>query len=526
MRGFVLVLVLVLVLGAPALAAGPDFRELAFPAGPRIMDRILVDLDRDGAKDLLLVRGREVSVFLQKGGGFLPERPDQKFNFVDTAILWDDGDVDGDGRPEILFLTDAGVRYYRWDESAQRLSFVPKTLLDLGVGAVLKVASQDEIRHKNFYEDVDGDARKDLLLPGDSCYLLHRGVDGAKFAGAERLEMRPEVWLDAGGESPTSQAISSFWYPQPYSGDFDGDGRRDIFIHQRERLSVFLRRPDGGYGPAPTMALPLTFEGPLDEGRFKLDFTLPTKFADVDGDGLTDIVATHIGRATTYVFRGRKDRRDLKSPDVILKLRGLTFIDFLADLDRDGKQDLVLARTDRPGLWDIMKVLVTKEIPVEVLFFYSSGSALYPRQPDERREVAIPLLFSSARRGVNIGTSAVISILGDVTGDGLNDLILRSANDRIAVYAGKKGRAFTEDPAFEIKVSNMDGYRFLEPVTGDLNSDGIDDIVLAYYSWDGKADRLSILLSPGGPRDKAPEPPAPPAPPPAAPLRAGVRDSK
>jgi hypothetical protein len=306
--------------------------------------------------------------------------------------------------------------------------------------------------------------------------------------------------VNEGGESPTSQIVSSYWYPQPVSGDFDGDGKRDIFVHQREQVALFLRRKDGGYGPEPSMALPLTFEGELTDGRFKLDIQLPTKFADVNGDGLTDVIATHIGRGTTYVFRGRKDRKDLSSPDVILKLPGISFLDFLVDLDHDGRQDLVLGRTDRPGLWDIVKVLLTKEIPVEMLFFYSSGAALYPRVPDEQRELAIPLLFHSAKRGINVGTSAVITILGDLTGDGRNDLVLRSSETRIAVYAAKKeGRGFSDDPSFEISTSSMDGYRFLEPLTDDLNADGVADIALAYFSWDGKADRLSILLSQGKP---------------------------
>jgi hypothetical protein len=515
MNRFLAAAIVLLAAAGSARADWPAFREISFPAGKRIMDRIHIDLDGDGAKDLLLVRGREVSVYLQKNGEFHPDAPDQKFNFVDSAILWDDGDVDFDGKPEILFLTAEGVRYYKWQ--AGRLSFVPNVLLDATGATILKVASRDEIRHKDFHADVDGDQVPDLMIPGDGCFLLFRGKRAGGFGPAETLALRPEVYLDAGGESPTSQAYSSYWYPQPFSGDFDGDGRRDIFVHQRQRISVFLWKAEGGYGPQPSMMLPLEFEGPLDEGRFKLDFQLPTKFADIDNDGLTDIVATHIGRATTYIFKGRKDRKDLAKPDVILKMKGISFLDFLVDLDGDGRKDLMIARTDRPGLWDIVKVLVTKEIPVEALFFYAKGDGtLYGRNPDERRDIQIPLLFSSAKRGINVGTSAVISLLGDMTGDGVNDLILRASEDRIAVYAGKKGgRGFSEDPDFKLKVHDMDGYRFLEPVPDDLNGDGIADLSLAYYSWDGKADRLSILLSPGKPTPAAPAaPPKAPAPPP------------
>ncbi|HVY61122.1 MAG TPA: VCBS repeat-containing protein, partial [Planctomycetota bacterium] len=181
-------------------------------------------------------------------------------------------------------------------------------------------------------------------------------------------------------------------------------------------------------------------------------------------------------------------------------------------LDHDGRVDLVLARTDRPGLWDIVKVLVTKEIPVEMLIFHADGTpGVYPRAPQDRREIDIPLLFSSARRGVQIGTSAVITVLGDLTGDGVNDLVLRAGEKKLAVYAGRRGKGFSEDPTFEVPVTSMDGYRFLEPDAQDLNGDGVADLALTYYSWDAKADRLSILLSPGGPRKTKPVEPTLPA---------------
>jgi hypothetical protein len=489
-----------LLLAAPARADGPQFRELSWPAGPRITDRIAVDLNKDGAKDLILVRGRQVSIYLQRGGSYTPENPTQRFNFVDKAILWTTGDVEHDGFSEILYLTNEGVFYYKWE--GERLSFVPHELLR--TDSILKTASEVEVRWKQFYLDLDGDGEPDLLLPSENCFLLYRGLGGGKFAPPERLEMSPDVYLDGGGNSPSSQAVSSYWYPQVVAGDWDGTGRRALFVSQREQILIFMQQQgaDGRphFGPRPTYVLPLKFTGPLPEGRFQFDIQLPTKFADVDGDGITDIIATHIGRATTYIYKGRPGRADLAKPDAILKFPGITFLNFLVDLDNDGRMDLVLARTDRPGLLDLVKVLITKEIPVEVLFFFGrAGDEPYPKEPDYRREIEIPILFSSAQRGVNIGTSSVISVLGDFDGDGKKDLLLRSSNTTLAVYRGL-GRSFSDEPAFELRVHDMDGYRFLEPVADDLNGDGISDLILTYYSWDGKADRMSVLLSPGNPR--------------------------
>jgi hypothetical protein len=319
--------------------------------------------------------------------------------------------------------------------------------------------------------------------------------------------MRPDVWLEGGGEPPMAQSISSWWYPLAYRGDWNGDGKTDIFVHQREQLLVFMPGKNGAYGPEPTLALPLKFTGPLEKGRFQFDYQLPTRFADIDGDGLTDVIATHIGRATTYVFKGRPGGgADLARPQSILKFKGVTFVNFLVDLDRDGKQDLVLARADRPGVLDILKILITKEVPVEINFFFGrAGDIPYPPEPDYRREIDIPILFSSAKRGVNIGTSAVLSVLGDFDGDGRNDMLLRAGDKKIAVYAGQ-GRSFSDEPEFALEVRSMDGYRFLEPIAEDLNDDGVSDLILTYFSWDGKSDQISVVLSTGLPQRPARRP--------------------
>lgn len=491
--GFFLI---VAALARSARADTPQFRELSWPAGPRITDRIAVDLNRDGAKDLIVVRGREVSIYLQRAGGFTPDAPSQRFNFVDKAILWTTADVDHSGFDSIIYLTGDGVYYYKWE--GERLSFAPHELLR--TDSILTTPSNVEVRWKEFFLDLDGDGEPDLLLPGDACFLFHKGLGGGKFAPPERLEMRPDVYVDGGGATPSSQAISSYWYPQMVAGAWR-KGDHALFVSQREQVLIFEENRSGAgprFGPRPTFVLPLKFSGALPEGRFQFDIQLPTKFADVDGDGVTDVVATHIGRATTLVFKGGNG---LAQPDAILKFPGITFLNFLVDLDSDGKMDLVIARTDRPGLLDLVKVLITKEIPVEILFFYGRGGAgaPYPSEPDYRREVDIPILFSSATRGVNIGTSSVISVLGDWDGDGKKDLLLRSSSTTLAVYRGA-GRSFSDDPSFEIKVHDMDGYRFLEPIAEDLNGDGISDLILTYYSWDGKADRMSVLLSNGKPR--------------------------
>ncbi|MHC4830127.1 MAG: FG-GAP repeat domain-containing protein, partial [Planctomycetota bacterium] len=312
---------------------------------------------------------------------------------------------------------------------------------------------------------------------------------------ADLLSMRPDVNVSLGWNRPTDDARSTFWYAEPKVGDWNGDGKSDVVIYQRRQIVVFLQRAGGRFGPAPTLTMPLEFTGALEEGRFKLDLELPTEVDDIDGDGTVEIIASHVGRATTQVYRGGPERKDLGRPDALIKLEGITFVQFVTDLDGDGRSDLILARTDKPGLLGILTVLITKEVEVELLFFFGRGGGeVLPRVPDERRTIEIPILFSSARRGLNVGTSAVLSVLGDFDGDGQNDLILRTGEDKIGLFPGQ-GRKFAEDELVTLTVQPMDGYRFLEPTPVSLNGDKVADLVLTYYSWDGKGDRMSLLVS-------------------------------
>ena len=48
-----------------------------------------------------------------------------------------------------------------------------------------------------------------------------------------------------------------------------------------------------------------------------------------------------------------------------------------------------------------------------------------------------------------------------------------------------------------VTVPSLDDYRFCLPIVRDMNADGRSDVVLRYWSWDRKGDRLTILRSKG-----------------------------
>ncbi|MCW8137818.1 MAG: VCBS repeat-containing protein, partial [Planctomycetota bacterium] len=109
--------VAVAAVGAPGPArsqsGGLALARVDIEVGGKITEVVPFDVDGDGKKDLLVVRGREALLYLQgKDGGFGRE-PAQRFRFHPRTVLFDVGDITGDGRAEVVLLQPDGVYAYR-----------------------------------------------------------------------------------------------------------------------------------------------------------------------------------------------------------------------------------------------------------------------------------------------------------------------------------------------------------------------------------------------------------------------------
>ena len=89
------------------------FRRVDLRIGGSVTEVLAPDLNGDGKLDLLVVRGREALVFFQRAEGGFPSHPGQRFRFHPKTILFDVGDIDGDGKAEIALLQQRGVFVYR-----------------------------------------------------------------------------------------------------------------------------------------------------------------------------------------------------------------------------------------------------------------------------------------------------------------------------------------------------------------------------------------------------------------------------
>ncbi len=500
-----------LLAGGPGQApAGPP-PELALErwdleVGGRVTDVVPIDVAGNGRKDLLVVRGREALVFLQRDDGGFAAEPNQRFRFHPRSVLFDAGDLDGDGRDEVVLLLPDGLHAYRARPRPDgRALFGLRPERVAACPSFLTRPDPEEVRKKDLLRDLDGDGRLDAIVPRQDGFSLLQGDGKGGFAAPVVLPAPPSAALNVGQARLSSQLFASYWFPNPNALDWDADGRRELVLAREGVVEVYRGAAPGTLPTAPAGAHAIPDQRQLNlsvENPFELDFTTPLVLRDLDGDGRCDVASTHVGQGITRLFFNTEDpAAALATPRATIRAKGVTFLAFFVDLDGDGLDDLCLPRMDKIGVWSILKALVTRSVPVEMLVFYQRpGPQPFADEPDRVRALDIPLsIQSGGERGMRFGTTIIATLDGDLDGDRRRDLVLRTARDELGVWLGRPGRTMDDAPTARVAIPDVEPFRFVLTQTADLDGDGRDEVLLRYQSWDRDADRLSVVRARRGP---------------------------
>ena len=201
------------------------------------------------------------------------------------------------------------------------------------------------------FADIDGDGDLDLFKGGTEPYIFcYENAGQGKFIDRGKLSSGgKEFVVPHDGLYRSWHSVSFF--------DWDNDGDQDLFLYQPTGPSAEYMNQVSMYENTTIRGKPLTFtyRGKLMTPSGKTPGST-VRFADLDGDGRTDIFSNRgEGTITFYKNTGKsKAIRDIQIAEgVYLEANGLPIIiwnatpDF-ADIDNDGDLDIFSGTEDGP----------------------------------------------------------------------------------------------------------------------------------------------------------------------------------
>jgi hypothetical protein len=373
--------------------------------------------------------------------------------------------------------------------------------------------------------DLDGDGRSEALVPTLRGPALYRPsdsglIEATTLSSPATVRYRfsgPARDLGVAADRPLVRRVSSQATALPILvDDFDGDGRTDIATSDGPRLRVFLQATDGSFSGDPSLDIERSVLSAEEEEAGFAGEALG--FADLDGDGIADLIALKWGsseertKMDRHIFYSRPGPSYPEQPDQILRSESF-FPEFeIRDLDADGRHDLVIPYFHIAPA-QAFKVMTQNALRVQLRLFLMRENGRYAQGEGKRfakvdRRVVldyqlnvIRMIFGS--RGPPETFAPLLTLRGDFDGDGFADLAADSGDDRLHIRFGNERAEYSSWPDLAFPFESSLAYELV-----DLNGDGRSDLVSYYGAAEPKRrpERAPGELRRGARPEPAPEP--------------------
>ncbi len=437
----------------------------------------VLDFDADGAEDLFVGDGVRSILYRNDGHGHFTDVtgraglvPPGSAGIPATGVAA--GDVDGDGYPD-LAVTDA---------------FGPTRLFrNRGDGTFVEITASSGVvtavpTRSLAFADVDGDGNLDLFVCGTGDYYgqmpdppfdANDGRRNFLFLGDGKGHFR-DVSAEWGVAKPTRWSLSCLF------ADFDGDGRPDLVVTNDFGLKNLYRNADGKRFEDVTAKA-----GVEDRG-----YGMSATWGDFDGDGRPDLYTTgtytpwgflheypglpvplpgrifrpvaiawmeKMCRGNSLLLQTRKGRFEDATARSGAGKAGWNWSAIAADLDDDGRLDLYATN----GMWGDGRthdrelefwwetLAYWDDYIAKTRTFEQRGAGVQGIERDAyfvNRGPGAPALFEERGflDGLDPQTNGRAAVAFDANGDGALDVYVRSVGAPEALFLGSRKNADAE----------------------------------------------------------------------------------
>lgn len=244
-------------------------------------------------------------------------------------------DFDEDGKPDVAFLSFSGVSILPNATSNGTISFASK--IDLPV----TTSSESQLS----VADVDGDGKSDLIIIGnaDNVYVIRNTSAPGQLSFAQKVNV-------PAGSVPRGVA----------AGDFDNDGKPDLAVVNAGSNSLSIHKNKSTAGV-------IAFDAPV---TYPLG-VVPDNLAlgDLNGDGRLDIAFVTNGLKFVYIIKNTTSSGAISFADKVPYDAPYTPGHvFVADINNDGKNDLVVNNTQNANKFSVlMNICVEDNLPLALI---------------------------------------------------------------------------------------------------------------------------------------------------------------
>ncbi|MBS1793564.1 MAG: VCBS repeat-containing protein [Acidobacteria bacterium] len=416
---------------------------VSFPAAPSASIAV-TDLNSDGKLDVVISNNTANSVMVlvnnSPGAGTVSFAAVVSYTVGSQPFGVAVGDLDGDGKPEIVTGNNLQTVSVLRNTSTSTVSFAPKADFQGGPFNNSRPGSV-------VITDLTADGKPEIALANMMAETIT--VLRNTSSGTGSISLAAPVNFDT-GYAPNFMVGS----------DFDGDGKVDLATSNYNGNTVSVLRNNGSGGT-------VSFESRREFGVGRLAASLAS--SDFDGDGRIDLAVTNSKTGGVSFLKNKSIAAGFiqfnARPEFGIGAFGKNPFSIAAsDFDNDGKKDLLTANNSN-------SISILRNVGT------NAGIVKFSQNID----------FPAAG-----GASPYWGEARDLDGDGKNDVVIANSNlSSISVFRNTSAGLGSINFAARIDFAVGGGPRFV--TTGDFDNDGKFDVAVVNYS----SNSVSILRNTG-----------------------------